>query len=53
MLQLLEPVTGTGQSNCKEPPESVEPGSYAVWNDPIVVRNQVGFVRLSQIGVVG
>ena len=51
VLQLMEPVTGTGQSSCKEPPEALEPVCSAVWSNPAVIPNRVGFVRLSQIGV--
>ena len=51
VLQLMEPVTGTGQFSCKEPPEALEPVCSAVWSNPAVIPNRVGFVRLSQIGV--
>ena len=48
VLQLMEPVTGTGQSSCKE---ALEPVCSAVWSNPAVIPDRVGFVRLSQIGV--
>ena len=51
VLQLMEPVTGTGQSSCNEPPESVKPVGSALWNNPAVIPNWVGFVKLSQMGV--
>ena len=37
--------------SCSKQPESVGPVCSAVWSNPIVIPNQVGFVRLSQIGV--
>ena len=51
VLQLMEPVTGTGQSSCKEPPEALEPVCSAVWSNSVVIPNRVVFVNLSQIGV--
>ena len=51
VLQLMEPVTGTGQSSCKEPPEALKPVCSAVWSNPAVIPNRVVFVKLSQIGV--
>ena len=51
VLQFMEPVTGTEQSNCKEPPEALEPVCSAVWSNSVVIPNRVGFVKLSQIGV--
>ena len=50
MLQFIEPLTGTGGPSCSKQPESVGPVCSAVWSNPIVIPNQVGFVRLSQIG---
>ena len=51
VLQLIEPLTGTERPSCSTQPESVGPVCSAVWSNPIVIPNQVGFVRLSQIGV--
>ena len=51
MLQFIEPVTGTGHSSCKEPPEALKPVCSAVWSNSVVIPNRVGFVKLSQIGV--
>ena len=48
VLQTLEPHTGTQWPVCNESPESVKP---ALWNNPAVIPNRVGFVKLSQIGV--
>ena len=50
-LQFVEPLAGTEEPSCSKQPESVEPVCSAVWSNPIVIPNQVGFVRLSQIGV--
>ena len=36
---------------CNESPESVKPVGSALWNNPAVIPNRVGFVKLSQIGV--
>ena len=30
-----EPVTGTGQSSCKEPPEALKPVCSAVWSNSV------------------
>ena len=51
MLQFIEPVTGTGQSSCKEPPEALKPVCSAVWSNSVVIPNRVVFVKLSQISV--
>ena len=51
MLQFIEPVTGTGQSSCKEPPEALKPVCSAVRSNSVVIPNRVVFVKLSQIGV--
>ena len=51
MLQSVEPHTGTQWPVCNESPESVKPVGSALWNNPAVIPNQVGFVKLSQIGV--
>ena len=47
----MEPVTGTGQFSCKEPPDTLEPVCSAVWSNCIVIPNRVVFVKLFQIGV--
>ena len=51
VLQFIEPLTGTEGPSCSKQPESVGPVCSAVWSNPIVIPNQVVFVRLSQIGV--
>ena len=51
MLQSVEPHTGTQWPVCNEPPEALEPVGSALWNNPAVIPNGVGFVKLSQIGV--
>ena len=51
MLQSVEPHTGTQWPVCNESPESVKPVGSALWNNPAVIPNRVGFVKLSQIGV--
>ena len=51
VLQYIEPLTGTEGPSFSKQPESVGPVCSAVWSNPIVIPNQVGFVRLSQIGV--
>ena len=51
MLKTLEPHTGTQWSVCNESPESVKPVGSALWNNPAVIPNRVGFVKLSQIDV--
>ena len=51
VLHFIEPLTGTGQFSCKEPPEALEPVCSAVWSNSIVIPNRVVFVKLSQIGV--
>ena len=33
VLQFIEPLTGTGQSSCKEPPEALKPVCSAVWSN--------------------
>ena len=48
MLQFVEPLE---RPSCSKQPESVGPVCSALWSNPIVIPNQVGFVRLSQIGV--
>ena len=48
---MLQFVTGTGQSSCKEPPEALKPVCSAVWSNSVVIPNRVVFVKLSQIGV--
>ena len=48
VLQSVEPHTGT---QWPESPESVKPVGSALWNNPAVFPNWVGFVKLSQIGV--
>ena len=48
VLQFIEPLTGTERPSCSKQPESVGP---VCSSNPIVIPNQVGFVRLSQIGV--
>ena len=51
VLQFIEPLIGTGQSSCKEPPEALKPVCSAVWSNSVVIPNRVVFVKLSQIGV--
>ena len=51
VLQSVEPHTGTQWPVCNESPESVKPVGSALWNNPAVIPNRVGFVKLSQIGV--
>ena len=51
VLQTVEPHTGTQWPVCNESPESVKPVGSALWNNPAVIPNRVGFVKLSQIGV--
>ena len=51
MLQTLEPHTGTRWPVCNKSPESVKSVGSALWNNPAVIPNRVGFVKLSQIGV--
>ena len=51
VLQVIEPLIGTERPSCSKQPESVGPVCSAVWSNPIIIPNQVGFVRLSQIGV--
>ena len=43
MLQFIEPLTGTEGPSCSKQPESVGPVCSAVWSNPIVIPNQVGF----------
>ena len=45
---MLEP---TERPSCSKRPESVGPVCSAVWSNPAVIPNRVGFVRLFQIGV--
>ena len=47
VLQFIEP---TERPSCSKRPESVGPVCSAVWSNPAVIPNRVGFVRLSQIG---
>ena len=43
--QFIEPLTGTGQSSCKEPPEALKPVCSAVWSNSVVIPNRVVFVK--------
>ena len=43
MLQFIEPLTGTEGPSCSKQPESVGRVCSAVWSNPIVIPNQVGF----------
>ena len=45
---VIEP---TERPSCSKRPESVGPVCSALWSNPAVIPNRVGFVRLSQIGV--
>ena len=47
VLQFIESLTGTERPSCSKRPESVGPVCSAVWSNPIVIPNQVGFVKLS------
>ena len=51
VLQFIEPLTATEGPSCSKRPENVGPVCSAVWSNPAVIANRVGFVRLSQIGV--
>ena len=44
-------VEPTERPSCSKRPESVGPVCSALWSNPAVIPNRVGFVRLSQIGV--
>ena len=44
VLQFIEP---TERPSCSKRPESVGPVCSAVWSNPAVIPNRVGFVRLS------
>ena len=47
VLQFIEP---TERPSCSKQPESVGPVCSALWSNPAVIPNRVGFVMLSQIG---